>query len=135
MSVIYAPAQLIEVGPHNPHACEEVRVKPNLSLASATRVVGRLKDASGEVVANTRLELRKYVSYVKQTVLRQVQTDNSGHFLLGSINAGRYRLITFARGFQQPSQSVCPRLATCTLEIVLTPHTTDSFPESICPPK
>jgi hypothetical protein len=105
--------QLVQVGPRNPHACEEVKVRPNLILPSESRVEGHIKDPSGAVMAHTRIELRRYVSEVKQKFLRQTQTDVDGRFSLGVVSSGRYRFIIFAPGFKQPVDLKCVNAKAC----------------------
>jgi len=128
-------SQLIQVGPRNPHACEEVKVAPNLILASESRVEGHIKDPSGAVFVHTRIELRRYVSEVKQTSFRHAQTDVDGSFSLGVVSAGRYRFIIFAPGFKQPVDLKCAQTNMCDLNVVPGIASTDTFPESVCPPK
>jgi len=127
--------QLVEVGPRNPHACEEVKVQPNLTLSRPTRVDGHVEDASGAAIANTRLELRTYKSALKQTLLKRAQTDANGDFSLGATPAGRYRLLFFIPGFKQATNLKCSNGDNCDLPIRLEVAPTDTFPESICPPR
>ena len=130
-----APGQLVEIGPSNPHACEEVKVHPNLTLSAPTRVDGHVEDSSGAAMAHTRLELRTYTSELKQTLLKRAETDANGGFSLGATPAGRYRLVVFAPGFRQATDLKCSNGKNCALSIRLEVAPTDTFPESVCPPR
>lgn len=131
-----APGQLVEIGPSNPHACEEVKVRPNLTLSMPTRVDGHVEDPSGaSFPAHTRLELRTYMSELKQTLLKRAETDSNGGFSLGATPAGRYRLVVFAPGFRQATDLKCSNGKNCALSIRLEVAPTDTFPESVCPPR
>lgn len=127
--------QLVHIGPVNSRACEEVKVQPNLILSRSIPVEGHVEDASGAVVANTRLELRTYKSALEQTALRRAQTNANGDFSLGAIPAGRYRLLFFLPGFKQATTLKCSKGGSCTLSIRLETAPTDTFPESVCPPR
>ncbi len=135
LSSCLAFGQLVEIGPGNPHACEEVRVQPNLILSRPIPVEGHVEDQSGAAVANTRLELRTYKSALEQTLLKRAQTNAKGDFSLGEIPAGRYRLLVFIPGFKQATTLTCSRGDNCALSIRLQVAPTDTFPESVCPPR
>jgi hypothetical protein len=128
-----APGQLVETGRSNPHACEEVKVHPNLTLSAPTRVDGHVEDSSGAAMAHTRLELRTYTSELKQTFLKRAETDANGGFSLGATPAGRYRVVVFAPGFRQATDLKCSKNCTLSIRLVVAP--TDTFPESVCPPR
>jgi hypothetical protein len=129
-----APGQLVEIGPSNPHACEEVKVHPNLTLYAPTRVDGHVEDSSGAAIPHARLELRTYTSELKQTLLKRAETDANGGFSLAT-PAGRYRLVVFAPGFRQATDLKCSNGKNCALSIRLEVAPTDTFPESVCPPR
>lgn len=103
----------------DPHACDEVRVQPNLTLSIATQVEGQLVDPASAPIANTPLELRTYTSEVTQILFKRAQTDDKGNFSIGMTPAGRYRLVTFAPGFKQARNLKCPDLKSCVLSIRL----------------
>jgi hypothetical protein len=94
-----------------------------------------VEDASGSAIADTRLELRGYESALKQTLLKKAQTDHNGVFSLGTTPAGRYRLVFFIPGFKQAIDLKCSNGDSCRLRIRLEVALTDTFPESICPPR
>ena len=127
--------QLVQIGPSNTHECEEFEVSPNLILSSKSRVKGHLRDQTGAVMAHTRIELRSYVSGVKQTLLKQTQTGADGSFSLEVIAAGRYRFVIFAPGLRRPVSLIFPNAKECNLNVVPLVASTDTFPESVCPPK
>lgn len=134
-AVAAANGQLVTIGKSNPHACEEVKVQPNLTLSVATQLGGRLVDASLASMAETRIELRLCTSELKQTMLRRTQTDTDGRFSFGMTGAGRYRLVVFALGFKQPADLRCSEGKNCDLSVRLDVSPTDTFPESVCPPR
>lgn len=127
--------QLVEIGPQQPAACDEVKVQPNLTLSRPSLVDGHVADPSGAAIANARLELRLYKSELEQTLLKRTQTDAHGDFSLGATPAGRYRLLFFIAGFKQADQLKCPNGDACHLSIVLQLSPTDTFPESVCQPR
>jgi hypothetical protein len=114
--VVATSGQLVIV---DPHACDEVRVQPNLTLSIAAQVDGQLADPSGAPISNTRLELRTYTSEVKQVLFKRAQTDDKGNFSFGMTPAGRYRLVAFAAGFKQAADLKCSDRRNCTLSLRL----------------
>lgn len=134
-AVAAAHGQLVTIGKSNPHACEEVKVQPNLTLSVATQLGGRLVDRSLASMPDTLVELRVYTSELKQTMLKRTQTDTDGHFSFGMTPAGRYRLVVFALGFKQPAVLRCSEGKNCDLSVRLDVSPTDTFPESVCPPR
>lgn len=127
--------QLIQVGPPDPHACEKVKVNPNLVVEAAIDVKGHVRDPLGASMINTRIEIRKYVSETKQSSFRETKTDGHGDFSIGVLPAGKYRLVVFAAGFKQPRNLHCASGKSCSLNVVPKIAPTDTFPESVCPPK
>ena len=127
--------QLVQVGPPDPHYCDNERVQPNLRLTTPAHISGEVLDASDAAFNDTRLELRKHESGSKREwkPYRSVMTDAQGHFDLGSVNSGQYRLLVPQRAWIQPEDLACPRSA-CSLHIVLRPAPTDSL-YSTCPVK
>ena len=127
-------AQLVQVGPADPHYCERVHVRPNLIMEQAGRPSGKIVDQSGVPFKNSRVELRTYVSETKQTPLRSTVTDQEGVFRFDDLGPGQYRLLASpSRAFRQPKQLVCSRVA-CDLPITLQVSPTD-LPDSQCPIK
>src|SRR6478609_3697909 len=127
--------QLIQVGPPDPHACEKVKVNPNLVIDSAVDVKGHVEEVSGMAMINARIAVRKYVSEIKQNSFRKAETDGNGNFAVGVLPSGKYRLVIFAPGFKQPRDLQCANGKSCKVNVVLETASTDTFPESVCPPK
>jgi len=128
--------QLVQIGrTNNSHACEKVKVDPNLFVETPCSVNGIVQDPFDTKVTRTRIEVRRYGSALKQRPYKQTLTDPGGRFSLGVLPAGRYRLLVFAPGFQQPRLARCSGRTSCDVKIVLEAANTDTFPESICPPK
>jgi hypothetical protein len=127
-------AQVVLLGPENPNYCYEVeKIRPNLKLRDPVHIVGTIRDQTTAPFKNSRVELRNYVSQRKQVSLGVVSTDDDGHFDLGTVKPGKYRLLASPnRGFQQPSILRCQNGPECDLKITLIVNPTDQ-PESICP--
>lgn len=127
-------AQLVQVGPNDPDYCYEVEtIRPNLGVRNQVRVVGNIKDQTTAPVASSRVELRRYISQRKQVSVQVVSTDAKGHFDLGIVKPGKYRLLASPhRGFKQPSALQCQDRDMCELEITLALNPTD-MPTSPCP--
>lgn len=135
LSACCLSGQLVQIGASDPQLCEKVKVHPNLVLEAAVDVGGHLEDPSGAALVHTHLEIRKYISEIKQTSFRQLQTDGNGDFSVGVLPAGKYRLLIFARGFKQPRNFQCKSGKTCKVNVVPEIAPTDTFPESVCSPK
>jgi hypothetical protein len=135
LSACCLPGQLVQIGPSDPQVCENVKVHPNLVLDVAVDLGGHVEDPSGAALVHKRIEVRKYISEVKQSSFRQVQTDGNGDFSVGVLPAGKYRLLIFARGFKQPRDLQCKSGKICKLNVVPAVAPTDTFPESVCSPK
>jgi len=127
-------AQLVQLGPNDPKYCYEIeKIHPNLELHNQVRVFGTLQDESNAPFASSRVELRSYISQRKQVSVLVVSTDGSGHFDLGIVKPGKYRLLASPnRGFKQPSTLQCQTGDTCELKITLMVNPTD-MPDSQCP--
>jgi hypothetical protein len=125
-------AQLIQTGANDPNYCYQVeRIYPNLELRDQVHVVGTIRDQTTAPFINSRVEVRKYVSQRKQESV--VTTDGAGHFDLGNVKSGKYRLLASPhRGFKQPSKLQCQNGDECKLEITLVVNPTD-MPDSPCP--
>lgn len=128
--------QLIQVGPPDPHYCDKIeQIKPNLILSRTTDVSGTITDQTGAFFVNSLIELRLYESESRQISVKKVQTDRKGHFDLGTVTKGRYRLLaSSARAFKQAAELECGDHEKCVLLITLQVNPTDQ-PDSICPVK
>jgi 5-hydroxyisourate hydrolase-like protein (transthyretin family) len=129
-----ASAQLISFGPPGPHYCEHVeRIKPNLVLSRTTQVGGRIIDQTGAPFVSSIVELRLYLSELRQVSVRKVSTDKDGRFDLTMVAKGKYRLLASStRAFQQPDWLECGDGDKCLLAITLRVNPSD-MPASQCP--
>lgn len=129
-----ARPQVVQIGPPDPHFCEEVeRIKPNLILKEQTRLSGRITDQTAAPFQQSVVELRRYFSAAKQVPLKRVKTDADGVFDLGLVGPGEFRLLASpTRAFRQPDSLVCRGGGGCHLDIALKVNPTD-MPESTCP--
>ena len=129
-----ALAQLVQTGPDDPNYCYKVeKISPNLRLSKLTLISGTIKDQTLAPFPNSRVELRKYISDRQQLSIEVVSTDKAGHFDLGVVKPGHYRLLASPiRAFAQPTKLSCPADGPCDLKIVLTTNPTDT-PTSVCP--
>jgi|HubBroStandDraft_6_1064221.scaffolds.fasta_scaffold518277_1 5-hydroxyisourate hydrolase-like protein (transthyretin family) len=127
-------AQVVQIGPTDPDDCYKIEtILPNLKLGEPTHVLGSITDQSGAPFKDSPVELRKYVSQRKQLKLKVVLTDANGHFDLGTVKAGDYRLLPSpTRAFQQPSELKCTERNICELKMALKINPTDQF-DSNCP--
>jgi hypothetical protein len=127
-------AQLVQIGPNDPDYCYEVeKIHPNLELRDQVHVVGTIRDQTTAPLTSSRVELRRYVSQRKQVSVRVVSTDRNGHFDLGTVKAGKYRLLASPhRGFKQPSELRCQDGNMCDLKITLVLNPSD-LPDAPCP--
>jgi carboxypeptidase family protein len=114
-------AQLVQIGPNDPDYCYKVeKIRPNLELHDEVRIVGTIRDQTTAPLTSSRVELRKYISQRKQVSMRVVSTDGNGHFDLGNVRPGKYRLLASPhRGFKQPSELECQDGKMCDLKITL----------------
>jgi hypothetical protein len=126
--------QLVHVGPDDPDYCYEVeKIRPNLELRDQVRVVGTIRDQTTAPLTSSRVELRRYFSQRKQVTVRVVSTDGDGHFDLGIVKSGNYRLLASPhRGFKQPSELECQNGNICDLKITLILNPSD-LPAAPCP--
>jgi len=129
-----ASAQVIQIGPNDPDYCYKIeKIRPNLALQEEVHIVGGVRDQTGAPFQNSRMELRKYVSQRKQITARVVSTDSGGHFDLGIVRPGNYRLLASPnRTFKQPPTLQCHDGKNCELQITLVANPTDQ-PDSSCP--
>jgi hypothetical protein len=135
LSVHRLYGQVVQIGPADPDACEKVKVNPNLVIESAAEVKGHLEDPSGAARVHTRIKVRKYVSQLKQSSFKEAQTDADGDFSVGVLPAGKYRFLVFSPGFGPPRHLQCIAGKSCQVDVVAEVLPTDTFPESVCPPK
>ena len=114
--------------------CKRRTVEPNLLVPERVRVEGVLSDQTGDFFRSSRVALRVWHSRSHQVLVREVVTDERGHFDLGSVDAGRYRILAVdAKGFTQPNLVICPK-SDCKIDQVLRVGSTDTL-EAICPIK
>jgi hypothetical protein len=130
----YVLGQVVRTGPVDPDYCYKIEtIRPNLELDKSVHAFGTISDQQGAPLKNSRVELRKYRSQRKQITVKVVTTDADGHFDLGVVKPGKYRLLPSpTRGFKQPEKLECPNGSICELKIVLQVNPTDQ-PDSICP--
>jgi len=126
--------QVIQIGPSDPEYCYKIeKLTPNLVLRGAVHLIGSIRDQTSAPLQNSPIELRKYISQRKQVNVRLVSTDDGGHFDLGIVKPGNYRLLASPhRGFKQQSSLQCRDGKNCELEIVLITNPTDKL-DSSCP--
>jgi hypothetical protein len=133
---LLGPAQVVQIGPKDPHFCEKVeKIKANLILTRSTHVQGSVHDQTATPFRNSTVLIRTFVSERRQIDVKSAKTDVDGHFDLGEINRGRYRLLASpTRAFSQPTNLTCGNQSECSLSIELTVNPTD-LAESVCPIK
>ena len=141
MFVGAADSQVVVIGkdgksgppPSDPEYCACVEpLRPNLILKEDTAVKGRVTDQTTAPFKNSPIELRRFISAVKQETVKKVATDADGKFNLGTVKRGEYRLLLApTRGFKQAEKLECSS-GTCVLETVLIVSPSDEFASS-CP--
>jgi hypothetical protein len=133
IGLLLISTQVVQTGHPSPNYCSQIEhIRPNLDIAQPAQVRGTITDGQGAPLKNSRVELRKYISEKKQTSFVVVKTDTAGHYDLGTVPAGRYRLLGSAtRAFKQPETLKCSSVD-CELNITLQVNATDQ-PDSICP--
>jgi hypothetical protein len=135
-------AQLVQIGPPGPNSnyCQDEEISPNLLLLHEVEIGGQIRFQSeplvglqSEPLAHSKVALQRYVSKAVQTPVTAVETDGTGHFSLGPVQPGIYRLLASpARWAAQPEKLDCPAAGECRLDIVLKINGTD-LPFSDCP--
>jgi len=133
--------QVVEVGAdgkaRTPQAiseyCAQVEtIRANLKLTGDTRVRGRVTDETTAPFQNSPIELRSFISPVKQATVKKSSTDGDGKFDLGTVKRGEYRLLLSpGRGFKQPEKLTC-ETKDCTLDTMLIANPTDQLAAN-CP--
>jgi hypothetical protein len=124
--------------------CADEKVLPNLSIAKPVKLSGILLDGSGVAPifpeTQTIIQIRDSAS---TTVLLSAPIDEQGRFYLGTVPAGKYRLL--AVGVEngkirrlpltdQPTALSCNNETVCNLRVATHYHGTDD-PIDFCPPK
>jgi hypothetical protein len=134
LTIIPASAQVVQTGQSDPNFCYKIeKIRPNLELSKPTHVSGTISDQALAPLANSRVELRTFISQIEQVSVAVVSTDNAGHFDLGTVKTGKYRLLASPlRAFAQPDKLVCANSGTCELKVTLAVNPTD-MPISSCP--
>ena len=144
LSVTSSLGQVVITGPENPNFCQDVlkheKIQPNLELKNSVHLMGTVlwsvnqPEEFSESIKYSRVELRRYISRRKQKILKVVLTDANGHFDLGTVEPGKYRLLPApTRAFKQPARLECPPGETiCELKIGLRLNATDQ-PDESCP--
>jgi hypothetical protein len=130
-------AQLVQIPSNDqpdPNFCQNAEhIAPNLKLSRKTMIRGQIRDESLAPIADSKVALRRYVSSAIQTPVASVETGNTGHFSLGPVESGTYRLLAApARWAAQPEKFECPATGECLLDIILKTNSTDQ-PLSECP--
>src|SRR5581483_5985592 len=106
--------------------CSKEPVKPNLVLEYPTHVTGHLQDQTSAPFAVSKVALKRYQKASKIVDVKTLATDENGRFDLGSLPAGKYRLIASPyRAFAQPEALECTSQNECNLEITLKANGTD----------
>jgi hypothetical protein len=123
-------------------SCDKEKVSPNLTIANPVKLTGALYDATGEPIRFNRTVIQVRDAENNKVLLSAV-LDEEGRFDLGTVPAGRFRLIAMWEKehevarlplFDQPKPVSCSGENGCHLQIVLALHGTDQRFES-CPPK
>lgn len=127
-------AQVVQIGPNDPDYCYKIeKIRPNLVLRDEVHIVGTVRDATSAPFQNSRMELRKYISQRKQVSMQVITTGRDGHFDLGIVKPGSYRLLASPdRVFKQPSALQCQSGKECDLRITLIANPSDQLDAS-CP--
>jgi hypothetical protein len=137
---LVASGQVVFVGkqPDKDWCYKAETIRPNLVLSEAAHILGRIFDGHAGLAPNdapfknSRVELRKYISQRKQTIVKATTTDENGYFDMGIVEAGKYRFLASPnRAFQQPINLKCSG-QNCELNIGLQVNPTDMV-LSVCP--
>ena len=113
--------------------CSSEALPPNLTLRTATIIIGRVKDETGAPFKNSEIVLRKLSDSPLQPAYLFAKTDDAGTFALDEAEPGNYRLLASpSRTFAQPVNLDCYERRDCNLEIILKANGTD-LPYAGCP--
>ncbi|MGP8175336.1 MAG: hypothetical protein ACLP7O_12425 [Terracidiphilus sp.] len=124
------------------YPCESEIVTPNLTIAKPVKLTGSLSTRTGQPIHLNMITIDVRKPW-KNKVLFSAVLDEQGRFDLGTVPAGKYRLVTFWMDgkrvrrlplFDQPKSMSCSSEDVCNLEIALDLHGTDQ-PFEFCPPK
>ena len=116
-------------------------IRPNLILTKAAHIRGRVtvrlhqQGPSADrfdPVANSRIELRRYISQTNQANVSSHQTNEGGQFDLGTVGPGRYRLLASPSRFMSQPRDLRCSSEECYLDIRLELTPTD-MPTAACP--
>jgi len=131
--VVIGPNGKVSPPPSDTQGCIRVeQISPNLTLNTTTHIRGFVRDQTGAPFAASPVEVRLYLSEVKQSVVGKVTTDSQGSFELGNVAAGKYRLLLSpSRAFAQPSKLECAS-RDCTLDVTLVVNPSDLI-TAACP--
>jgi hypothetical protein len=144
LSITASLGQVVTTGPVKSNFCQEIlkleNIQPNLVLKNSVHLMGTVlwsvnqPEEFVEPIKYSRVELRKYISQRKQVTLKVVVTDANGHFDLGTVEPGKYRLLPSpTRASKQPAKLECPPgESTCDLKIGVRLNATDQ-PDAACP--
>ena len=128
----FARSQLVQTVPLDPPYCEKQEFEPNYRLPQDGKISGRVLDQNGAPLQDSPVELRLYLTPIKQLAVAKVMTNREGKFNFRRVKAGRYRIVPVpTRLFQQTSQGICEG-DDCRVEITLRPNPTGT-PDSQCP--
>ena len=112
--------------------CDSEKMQPNLELQQQTHITGRVTDIAGVPLKKSQVELRTCISQHNQVTVKVTATDESGHFDLGTVKKGTYRLLASPnRVWKQPTKLECVG-EKCDLNIALQINPTD-LPDAGCP--
>ena len=115
--------------------CPNETVAPNLELTKSTHVFGALQDQTTAAFAESKILLRRYQTPSMIVDVKTVTTNAKGNFDLGTLSAGKYRLLSSpTRAFAQPEKLECWGQQECKLDITLMANPTD-LPYAACPVK
>jgi hypothetical protein len=132
MLMFFVVVLLSLFGQQPSNLCNSEKVRPNLVLEHSTHVAGRVTDIAGVPLKKSRVELRTYISERKQVIGKATLTDENGHFDLGTVQKGEYRLLPSpTRAWKQPMKLECAG-EKCDLNIALQINPTD-LPDAGCP--
>jgi hypothetical protein len=120
------------IGPEQIPCSEEV-VRSNFELKEKLHVLGALRDSSDAPFVNSKIVLKTADGNGKFVLYRAISTNEEGHFDLGLVDAGSYRLLPSPnRGFKQPVKVVCKEGNDCEINLVLQVNPTEK-PFAGCP--
>ena len=112
--------------------CNSEKIQPNLKLQQQTYITWRVTDIVGVPLKKSQVELRTYISQHNQVTVKVTATDENGHFDLGTVKKGTYRLLASPnRVWKQPTKLECAG-EKCDLNIALQINPTD-LPNAGCP--